>query len=309
MAAAVAASDDVASDVRGPLLGWGVVFATMAQAPDLAADLAAEAAHLADEADDDARRGLVHLARALAAGYGVDPGLDAHLAEARRLLGAAGEAISLGHVDYADGAVRLLAGDLDGAAAGLGAAAEVFRAEGDHLGLMLAVSRLGEVAWRQGDVDTFASTHAELLDLGREARSPGVVIGATARLGLARLLQGDLAEAQVLATAALAGSSETFQATITGYTFKTAGLVNLQLGHPTEGRAQLETAVDAFSRGAGDLGLGLAALCWIDLAHAHRDAGDVDAADRALAAASMAAEASRDPWVIAQTTAAESGST
>ena len=76
----------------------------------------------------------------------------------------------------------------------LRAAIEVFRTEQDHLGLILAVSRLGEAAWRIGDIDLFASTHAELLDLGRSSRSAGVVTGATARLALAFLQRGDLDE-------------------------------------------------------------------------------------------------------------------
>src|SRR6185295_5583054 len=57
-------------------------------------------------------------------------------------------------------------------------------------------------------------------------RSRGVTTGATARLGLARLVQGDVGEAQLLVRAALAASGESFMPDVNGYVFKTAGLVN-----------------------------------------------------------------------------------
>ena len=139
-------------------------------------------------------------------------------------------ASALGHVSLADGAASLLARRPRRRRGEPGTALDVFRAEQDHLGLILAVSRLGEAAWRIRDIDLFASTHAELLDLGRSSRSTGVVTGATARLALASLHRGDLDEAQALADRALSSSSDSFMPVVNGYAFKSAGLVNLALG-------------------------------------------------------------------------------
>jgi hypothetical protein len=206
----------------------------------------------------------------------------------------------LAHVSFAEGAVRLVRGDPEGAATSLRAAIDGFRAHEDHLGLILAVSRLGELAWRIGDLQLFADMHAELLGLGRASRSSAVVIGATARLAHARLEQGALDEAQALAAEALASSSESFMPVVNGYTFRTAGLVNLRMGHVAEGRAQLRAAIEAFGRGAGNVGTGQAALCWIDLSTSFAAAGDRGGALRSAAAAVEAAVASGDPWVRRQ---------
>ena len=102
-----------------------------------------------------------------------------------------------------------------------------------------------------GDIEQFGALHAELLELGRSGRSPGVTTGATARLAHARLAAGDLVEAELLAREALAGSGSSFMPVINGYVFRSAGLVNLALGHtPMEGATSLD-AIEAFSQGAG----------------------------------------------------------
>jgi tetratricopeptide (TPR) repeat protein len=225
---------------------------------------------------------------------------DRWVEQARRHFDAAGSLVGLGHASFAEGAARLIEGDLGRATTSLRDAAEVFRSEQDHLGLVLAVSRLGEVARRRDDLELFADMHTELLELGHEGRSGGVVTGATARLALARLEQGDLDEAQTLARAALASSGESFMPIVNGYAFKAAGLVNLALGHVQEGRVQLEAAVAAFERGTGNVGLGQAATCWVDLSRSHRDTGEVDDARRAASAAVDIALATGDPWVLQQ---------
>ena len=189
--------------------------------------------------------------------------------------------IGLGYVSFAEGALHLVAGDPDLAAAELGEAVDAFRAHGDHLGLILAVSRLGELAWRVGDVQLFVDMHADLLELGRAGRSEGVIAGATARLAVGRLEQGALDDAQELAAAALASSSGSFMPVVNGYAFRSAALVNLALGHVAEAKQQLETAIDAFSHGAGQVGLGQAALCWVDLSNSCLRSGDRDGARRA----------------------------
>jgi hypothetical protein len=122
-------------------------------------------------------------------------------------------------------------------------------------------------------------------------------------LALARLEQGQLEEAQRLAEDSLAASAESFMSVISGYALKTAGRVNLAMGHVGEGRAQLHAAVDAFEAGTGSLGIGLAAMCWIDLSRSYPAPGDADEARRAAEAAADRAAASNDPWVQAQAAA------
>ena len=110
--------------------------------------------------------------------------------EARLHFIEAGLPVGVGQASFAEGAVHVVSGELEAAAEKLGDAVVVFREHDDHLGLILAVSRLGEVAWRQGDIALFAEMHAELLELGRSGQSTGVIAGATARLALARLAHG-----------------------------------------------------------------------------------------------------------------------
>jgi predicted ATPase/DNA-binding SARP family transcriptional activator len=298
--AALAAGDDVDPERRGSALVWAVVFSTMVHDQPTADRLAGEAWAFETDRGDPERLGRLAFGRALAEGYRGDGDAAPWVDAARAHFVAAGSALGVAHLDFADGAARLVSGDLDGAGVGLGAAAEVFRREHDLLGLILAVSRLGELAWRSGDLDDFADRHVELLDLGRRSGSPGVIIGATARLGLARLEQGDLDEAQVLAAEALASTGESFMAVINGYTFKTAGLVNLALGHDEDGRVQLHAAIDAFERGAGNVGTGLAAMCWLDLSRSFAASGDDEGARSAAATAVDAARTVGDPWVLQQ---------
>jgi hypothetical protein len=194
----------------------------------------------------------------------------------------------------------LVAGELEPAAERLRDAIDVFGNVEDHLGLILAVSRLGELAWRLDDLDLFADMHARLLELGRASRTQGVVVGATARLALARLLQGDTDTAEEMARAALRGCGDTFMPVINGYAFRTAGLVDLDAGHVAAGRAELAAAIEAFERGAGSVGVGQAALCWIDLSRSHLSTGDLDEALATADTARRAALATADPWVCEQ---------
>ncbi|HSB87618.1 MAG TPA: hypothetical protein VLD86_15010, partial [Ilumatobacteraceae bacterium] len=212
----------------------------------------------------------------------------------------AGLSIGLGHVSFAEGAMHLVFGDMDAAASSLGDSIATFREHHDHLGLILAISRLGELAWRRGDIDVFADMHAQLLELGRAGRSAGVIAGATARLALARMAKGDVEEAQVLARSALASSSESFMPVVNGYAFRTAGLVNLRFGHVAEGRRHLHAAIEAFEQGAGGVGVGQAALCWIDLSESLIQSGELDEARRAADRAVAVALSTGDPWVRGQ---------
>lgn len=52
-------------------------------------------------------------------------------------------------------------------------------------------------------------------------------------------------------------------------------------GHVAAGRAELATAIEAFERGAGSVGEGQAALCWIDPSPSHLSTGYLDEAHAA----------------------------
>jgi predicted ATPase/DNA-binding SARP family transcriptional activator len=286
--------------LRSAGLAWSVVFTTMMHDAATAQRLADEALAFERQLNDPARLGFLSFACALAAGYRSGTDAQGWLDQARAHLTAAGDVAALGHVDFAEGALRLVVGDLDGAATGLHAAAAAFREHQNHLGLILAVSRLGELAARRNDLEMFADTHAELLELGRAGRSAGVISGATARLAMARLEQGSLVEARVLAEEALALSDQGFMPVVTGYVKRTAGLVNLRSGHITEGRAQLQEAIDAFGRGTGNVGGGQAALCWVDLSTSYAGTDETDDAQQAAQEALQIARMAGDPWVLEQ---------
>jgi len=300
LAAALDAAELSDPALRSTALVWATVFATMVQDTETAARHADEVLAFARSLDDPARLGRVYFAFALTAGYRSDSDAARWVSEARRHFTEANLPIGLGYVDFAEGAAHLVYGDIDAAAVSLRSAIAMFREHDDHLGLILAVSRLGELAWRRGDVALFAEMHAELLELGRASRSGGVIAGATARLAHARLVQGDIDEAQRLARTALASSSESFMPVINGYAFRTAGLVNLGMGHVAEGRAHLRAAIEAFEQGAGNVGVGQAAMCWVDLSNSYHETGEADAALWAAEKAVEIAVAAGDPWVREQ---------
>jgi hypothetical protein len=299
--AALDAADGLDPPLRCAALVWASVFATMVRDDETAQRHTDEAWRFEQELGDPARLGAICFARVLAGGYR-SPAADAirWVAPAREHFAAAGQPVGLGHVSFAEGAVHLVAGDPESAALCLRRAIDAFREHPDHLGLILAVSRLGELAWRLPDIDLFAEMHAELLELGRASRSTGVIAGATARLALARLVHGQMEEAQQLARDALAASSESFMPVVNGYAFRTAGLVNLRLGHLLEGRAHLHAAIEAFEQGTGSMGLGQAALCWVDVSQSFARVGDAAPARQAADHALELAAAAGDPWVQEQ---------
>lgn len=285
---------------RSSALSYALLFATMVQDLETAERLTAEAFEYEEALGDPARLGRLSFAAALAASYRHIDDVDVLVDQARQHFITAKMPIGLAHVSFANGAHRLMAGEFDGAAAQLLDAIAAFRGEGDHLGLILAVSRMGELAWRLDDMPQFARMHADLLELGRASRSMGVVTGATARLAVARLVEGDLDEAQALARAALATSGESFMPIVNGYAFRAAGLVNLRSGHVAEGRAQLNAAIEAFESGTGSVGVGQAALCWIDLSRSHAEGGEPEPASAAARRAVDLGSAAGDPWVLDQ---------
>lgn len=303
LSGALDAPGESRADLLASAMGWMGLFATVEQNQELAAASFAEALRLEATSGDRQRLGRLSLMLALAAGYAVDDRWPRWVDEARAHFAAAGDPVGAGHVDFAEGAVRLVAGDSATASMCLRAAIDGFQHHHDHLGLILAVSRLGELAYRHHDIGLYAEMHSQLRDLGLAGRNSGVVAGATARLAHARLIEGDVHEAERLARAALASSGGGFMPVVDGYVQRTAGLVNIALGHVVEGRDQLDDAIDAFEHGAGGVGAGQAAMCWIDLGTSLIDHGEITAAVDACRSAVDAAQRSGDPWIIAQAAA------
>jgi hypothetical protein len=295
-----AALDD--EPLRATAQAWAALFAAMLQDLESAQRHADSALEIERRLADPMRLGRATLLMALTASYRNDPEWARWINESRaHFAGAALRSGSgPGYASFAAGAVELLDGDLVSASDDLRSAIAEFRAHRDHLGLILAVSRLGELAYRSGDLDLYAEMHDELLELGVASRSSGVTTGALARLGHARLLQGDLAAAERLAREALAGSGASFMPVVNGYVFKTAGLVNLALGHHADGRNHLLASIEAFSQGTGRLGIGQAAMSWIDLSASYAVADMISDALSAAGHAVDAAEDSGEPWVLAQ---------
>jgi len=300
LSAALDAVGDTDQRRRSSALAYALVFATMVQDHETAQRHAAEAWAYEQSIGDPLRLGRLAFACALAASYRTSDNPDDYAEQARQHFTDARMPIGLGHVSFADGAHRLMIGEFASASAHLLDAIATFRREGEHLGLILAVSRMGELAWRIEDMELFAQMHAELLDLGRASRSLGVITGATARLAVARLVAGDLDQAQVMARDALAASGESFMPVVNGYAFRAAGLVNVRAGHVMEGRVQLHAAIEAFESGTGSVGIGQAALCWMDLSRSHADAAEFEESRTAARTAVERGMAAGDPWVLEQ---------
>ncbi len=271
-----AGADD--PSVRASALAWASVFTTMVQDIEMAGRLADEALAFERDLGDPARLGRICFARALAAGYRSDRDAARWVEEARRHFTAAGSPLGLGHVSFAEGAVRLLDGDLDAAAASLRdaitdvpARARPPRADPGRE----PAGRAGVAARRPRAVRRDARRAARARPCEplarRDHRSHRPTGARPPRAGRPR-------RGAAPRRTALAASGESFMPVVNGYAFKTAGLVNLQSGHVAEGRAQLRAAIEAFEQGTGSLGVGQAAMCWVDLSRSYGETGEVDEA-------------------------------
>jgi predicted ATPase/DNA-binding SARP family transcriptional activator len=292
--AAAAAGDDASG--RTLALAWAAVFATMLQDDDRARQYETEAVRL-DESFGGPMAGPLSTILALAAGYTADVRWSRWIDEAVSRTDVEHDPGWTGYTYFADGAFALVVGDLERADTALRAALRSFERHGDHLGLVLAVSRLGELALRVSDLELYRTMHAQLLELGQAGRSIGVIAGASARLGHAYLLGGELEEAERLARSGLASSGAGFMPVIDGYVLRTAGLVNLALGHAGVGEDQLRQAIQAFEDGAGGVGVGQAAMVWLDVGASLMDRRDLEGARAAADSAAGLAQRSGDPWI------------
>ena len=195
------------------------------------------------------------------------------LTQARRFFTEAGDEHGLSAVDYQQGVVAGMLGDLAEAHRLLSRASETCRRDGNHMTLMASLARLGEVAERDGRPDDSYAAWEELRALALEAAVPALVTLASAGMAFIRADAGD-ASATALGDAALAASHEGFSPVIAGYALAAWGSAQAAFGDHRLGVERIHDAAGLFSR----IGYhGGAAECWWRLSQI--SAGDGDCAD------------------------------
>jgi predicted ATPase/DNA-binding SARP family transcriptional activator len=193
------------------------------------------------------------------------------LAQARRWFTEAGDEHGLSAVDYQEGVVAGLLGDLGQAHRLLSRAIATCRRTGNHMTLMAGLARLGEVAERDGRPDESFAAWQELHDLAAEAAVPALVSLAASGMAFIRLDAGDGEAATALGEAAVAASQEGFSPVIGGYALAAWGTAQAAFGDRERGAERVHEAAGLFSR----IGYyGGAAECWYRLSQIRADQGD-----------------------------------
>jgi non-specific serine/threonine protein kinase len=209
------------------------------------------------------------------------------LVQARRWFSEAGDEHGLSAVDYQEGVVAGLLGDLAEARRLLTRATETCRRTGSDMTLMAALARLGEVAERDGRPDDSYSAWEELHGLALDAAVPALVSLAAAGMTFIRLDAGDAEAATALGEAALSASHEGFSPVIGGYAMAAWGTAQAAYGDHRLGVERIHEAAGLFSR----IGYhGGAAECWWRLSQISAEQGDsceaVQCAEQAVVCAS-----------------------
>ncbi len=211
------------------------------------------------------------------------------LDQARRWFAAAGDVHGLSAVDYQHGVVAAMLGDGVEAGRLLTRACDTCRETGNHMTLMAALTRLGEVAVGDDRPDDAVAAWGELRDLAVEAAVPALVALASASMGFVALEAGDGAAATELGEAAMAASREGFSPVIGGYALAAWGTAQAAFGDRELGVERVHEAAGLFSRVGYHGG---AAECWWLLSQISADHGDcgdaVRCAEQAVECASRA---------------------
>ena len=193
------------------------------------------------------------------------------LVQARRWFTQAADEHGLSAVDYQEGVVAGLLGDLAQAHRLLSRAIDTCRRTGNHMTLMAGLARLGEVAERDGRPDDSFAAWQELHDLAAEAAVPALVSLAASGMAFIRLDAGDGEAATALGEAAIAASQEGFSPVIGGYALAAWGTAQAAFGDRERGAERVHEAAGLFSR----IGYyGGAAECWYRLSQIRADQGD-----------------------------------
>lgn len=292
-------------------LAWTVLTTTLARAADAPDALVARAQALAglagvmagrgDEAfalsdaalaveqriGDPQRLGWHHFLRASQHVFSAEAtAAQRWLAESRRRFDEVGDEHGLSAVDFQQGVVAGMLGDLPEADRLLTRACDTCRRTGNHVTLMAALARLGEVAERDARTDDAYAALTELRDLATEAAVPALVALASAGMAFVAFADGDASAATQLGEAAIIASNEGFSPVIGGYAMAAWGATQAAFGDRDLGVESLQEAAGLFSRVGYHGG---AAECWWRLSQISADHGDchdaVQCAEQAVACA------------------------
>ncbi len=237
------------------------------------ASLLAEAALAVERRIDDPQRlGWHYFLRASQHVFTMEAlAADGWLDESRQEFSRAGDAHGLSSVDYQQGVIAGLLGDLGEARHLLTRACDAFRRAGNHMTLMAALARLGEVAERDRRLDDAFAAWEELHHLATEAAVPALVALASAGMAFIAFEQGDGATATRLGEAAIVASNEGFAPVIDGYALAAWGTAQAAFGDRDLGLERIHAAAGLFSRVGYHGG---AAECWWRLSQIRADDGE-----------------------------------
>jgi hypothetical protein len=210
------------------------------------------------------------------------------LAQARHWFSEAGDEHGLSAVDYQQGVVAGMLGDLPEAHRLLTRASDSCRRTGNHMTLMASLARLGEVAERDGRPDDSYAAWEELHGLALDSAVPALVSLAAAGMAFIRLDAGDGEAATALGEAAMSASHEGFSPVIGGYAMAAWGATQAAFGDRRLGVERVHEAAGLFSRVGYHGG---AAECWWRLSQISAEQGDcgeaMHCAEQAVACASQ----------------------
>jgi predicted ATPase/DNA-binding SARP family transcriptional activator len=209
----------------------------------------------------------------------------------------AGDDHGLAAVDYQRGVAAGFLGDLDEARRLLQRARDASRRNGNHMTLMAALARLGEVAERDRRPDDAYAAWDELRTLAGEAGVPALVTLGAAGMALVRIDTGDAGAATRLADEAMAASRDGFSPVIGGYVLAAWGVAQAAYGDRLAGAERVEEAAGLFSRVGYHGG---AAECWWRLSRVNARRGDNGDALRCAEQAVACAERGDDLVVRGQ---------
>lgn len=257
-----------------------------------AEDYSATAQVIEERIGDPQRLGWYYFLQASQRVFSSEPRLAGDwLERADSQFRTAGDEHGLSAVDYQRGVVAGMLGDLVEARRLLERARDAFRRLNNHMTLMAALARLGEVAERDGRTDDAFSAWAELREMAVDTRVPALVTLASAGMALVRVAAGDRAGATRLADEAMAASREGFSPVIGGYALAAWGTAQVAYGDSIRGVERVEEAAGLFSR----VGYyGGAAECWRRLSRINAARGDARDAVRCAEQAVRCADEGHD---------------
>ena len=229
-----------------------------------------------DQLADPRRLGWHHFLRASQHVFTVEAHTAARwLTASREAFTRADDQHGLSLVDYQEGVIAGLLGDVAEARRLLTRACEVFRRTDNHMTLMAALARQGEVAERDDRLDDAYLAWEELHGLALEAAVPALVALAAAGMTFVAFEQGDGTAATHFGEAAMTASNEGFAPLIGGWALAAWGTAQAAFGDHEQGVQGIHAAAGLFSRVGYHGG---AAECWWRLSRIRAEDGDCSGA-------------------------------